>query len=529
MFEGIKNLFRRQRQPTPQQQEKIIRQWESERERIYHAARQGRLTAGWGGNTHNNSADAELSSSLTTLRSRSRSLIRDNSYAKRAKRIVQDNVVGTGIGMQASVKSTRGTKLKRVNQEIEELFDYWGAAEFCHIGGRINFQAMERQLIGQVFEAGDVFIRLHPVAAPGSPVPLQLELIEGERVADEYQAPFLNPRPGNTVRMGVEMDEHHRPVAYHIRKLHPGNLTFPGAETDKVERVPAEDIIHLSLIDRWPQTRGEPWLHAVARRMNDVDGYSEAEIIRARTQALTNTAIETPQATTSLGTEVEDDGSVTMALEPGIVKRLKPGEKLAHGESTSPNSALDPFMRYMLREIAAGVGVSYESLSRDYSQSNYSSARLALLDDRDLWRVLQGWFIKEFRQRIHRVFMRQAVLARALSSVSVEAWASDMVRYSAVRFKPRGWAWIDPQKEVQAYREAVNASFTTVGEVLAQGGTGLDLEDLLEQRKEELDMMAEYGLVFETSPEFYTQQGKQQPQKPQAEDDEGGPQLKSVG
>ena len=44
--------------------------------------------------------------------------------------------------------------------------------------------------------------------------------------------------------------------------------------------------------------------------------------------------------------------------------------------------------------LAAGCGPSYESLSRDYSQSNYSSSRLSLLDDRDLWRVLQQWWLR---------------------------------------------------------------------------------------------------------------------------------------
>ena len=53
-------------------------------------------------------------------------------------------------------------------------------------------------------------------------------------------------------------------------------------------------------------------------------------------------------------------------------------------------------MRFMLREIAAGTGVSYESLSRDYSQSNYSSSRLALIDDRDLWRVFQTLVYSKF-------------------------------------------------------------------------------------------------------------------------------------
>ncbi|MGA0920517.1 MAG: phage portal protein, partial [Gemmatimonadaceae bacterium] len=37
--------------------------------------------------------------------------------------------------------------------------------------------------------------------------------------------------------------------------------------------------------------------------------------------------------------------------------------------------------------MASGIGVSYESISRDYSQSNYSSSRLALLEDHDLYKA----------------------------------------------------------------------------------------------------------------------------------------------
>jgi lambda family phage portal protein len=239
-----------------------------------------------------------------------------------------------------------------------------------------------------------------------------------------------------------------------------------------------------------------------------MDGYSEAEIIRARTQALTTSVIETPQATTSLGTEVEEDGSVSMELEAGVLKRLNPGERIGHGEATSPNPSLDPFMRYMLREIASGVGVSYESLSRDYSQSNYSSSRLALLDDRDLWRYLQQWFILDFRQKVHERWLQQAILAGAIPSISVGEYAINPGRFAEARFKPRGWTWVDPTKEVQAYQEAVKSSFTTVEDVIAQTGGGMDLEEVLEQRAKELEMMKSKGLVFETSPEFYNKQPK---------------------
>jgi predicted nucleic acid-binding Zn ribbon protein len=63
--------------------------------RMYAAAKQSRLTMGFGNST--TSADSELSTSLPTLRARSRQLIRDAAYAKRAKVIVVNNVVGPGI------------------------------------------------------------------------------------------------------------------------------------------------------------------------------------------------------------------------------------------------------------------------------------------------------------------------------------------------------------------------------------------------------------------------------------------------
>ncbi len=197
-----------------------------------------------------------------------------------------------------------------------------------------------------------------------------------------------------------------------------------------------------------------------------------------------------------------------------------------------PNSALDPFLRYMLREMAAGVGTSYESLSRDYSQSNYSSSRLALLEDRDSWRALQQWFIRMFRDRLHRVWLQRASAARAIAGVSFADYAADPKKFSAVSFKPRGWSWVDPTKEVEAYKEAVKAGFTTVADVVAETAGGRDLEEVLDQRRRELDEMEEEGLVFDTSPEAYMNAptvgrppaGAAPAPVPQDEDEEPAPQ-----
>ena len=471
--------------------------------RQYGAARGSRLTSGW--SASNSSADAELSTSLTNLRSRSRALVRDASYAKRARVLVVNNVIGSGIGLQCQVKNARGELNQRVNTEIEDVFAKHSRSDSFHTGGRLSRMQFERLCMAQVFEAGEVFIREHYQAFGESKIPYSLEVIEAERIADEFSSPVAAAN-GNQVRMGVEVDRFGRPVAYYIRERHPSELRW-GNSPDRFERVSADQIIHLAVIDRWPQTRGEPWLHAAARRLNDMDGYSEAEIVRARVQASTVGAIETPEDASSFGEE-QDDGTVELEVEPGVFKRLSPGEKLNALAPSSPNPALDPFMRYMLREVASGLSVSYASLSSDYSQSNYSSSRLALLDDRDLWKFLQVWFISEFRERVHRHFLKQAVLAGEIKSIPLEQYAVAPEKFEAARYKPRGWSWIDPTSEVEAYKEAVKAGFLTVGDVVAMTNGGQDLEDVLEGRRNELDAMGEKDLEFDTSPEFYMADAK---------------------
>jgi lambda family phage portal protein len=459
--------------------------------RQYAAAQQDRLTAGWSVTT--GSADIELQQGLSTLRARSRALIRDSSYAKRAKTVVVSNVIGQGIGLQAQVYSARGQLHTRVNSDIETAWKRWCRADSCHTGGRLSFSAFERACIGQVFAAGEVFIRKHRSKFGSSKVPYALELIESERVPDGYQF----PEGHGQVRMGIEVDKFHRPIAYWIRENHPGEARYGIDASERIERVPAEDIIHLAIVDRWPQTRGEPWMHTAARRLNDMDGYSEAEIIRARGQAVRMGIIETNADPAEFGEE-QEDGSYVIDMEPGQVARLSSGETWKDSNPTAPNPQLDPFMRYMLREVAAGVGVSYHSISCDFSDANYSSSRLALLEDRDMWRVLQTWFIESFREVVHREWLQQAVFAGALQTISVNEYAMDVEKFEAVRFRPRGWGWVDPTKEVAAFKAARRAGFMSSQAIVSTSGE--DYEELIDQLKHENDLADAAGLVLDTNP-----------------------------
>jgi lambda family phage portal protein len=465
-------------------------------QRMYGAALQTRLTANWQAQT--GSSDSELWSSLTTLRNRSRQLVRDTPYAKRAKTVIVNNTIGSGIKMEPKVVNQRGNQIKPVNADISAAWNDWTRAENCHTGGKLHFCDLERMAFGEIVEAGEIVLRKHYQPFGSSKVPFAIEVIEGERLADDAVTPVSGG--SQFYRMGVDRDVYGRPTGFFIRRFHPGEVRYAGPDPNLLERVPAEQIFHLYIISRWPQTRGEPWLHTAMRRLNDMDGYSEAEIVAARAAACYMGIITTPDESGMADGPAAEGGVPEFELAPGAVPRLAPGELWNEHNPNRPNSAMDPFMRLMLREVAAGADVSYESLSRDYSQSNFSSSRLALLDDRDLWRVFQQFFIRNFREPLHREWLQQAIYARAIQSVSVSDYLAQPSKFEAVSFKPRGWGWIDPVKEVQAYKDARRAGFISTARIIAATADGADRDEIWTEIAEENADAEAKGITVTTDP-----------------------------
>ena len=466
--------------------------------RLYSGAKTARGSMSFGSGA-NSSADSELDTSLQKLRARSRQMVRDSAYAKRARLVVVNNVIGAGVGMQCQVGTTRDGLNARVNDDIEAAWGEWVEAGRCHTGGALHLHDLERAAMGEVFTAGEVFIRKHFRAFGDSRVPLALELIEAERVGSSVIS-TASMSPDVETRMGIEVDDFGRPLAYWVRTRHEGDIRGRvGNHVDKYERVPAADVFHLKLTERWPQTRGEPWLHTVLRKLDDMNEYTGAEVSAARASAYYFATIyRTDDGVSPLPTGEDGSQRPVMDIEPLMVQELAPGERLDFHKPDRPNSGLDQFLRYMLREVAAGTGVSYESLSRDYSQSNYSSSRLALLDDRDLYKTIQQWWIRNFRRPLHRTWLQQAVLSGAVSSVSVAQYANSPAKFEAVLFKPRGWGWVDPTKEVAAYKEAIKAGMTTLTDVIAATANGLDVEDVIAVRKRELEMLRAAEILTDT-------------------------------
>ena len=467
------------------------------RARAYQGARVSRLTADWV--TSGTSADAEIKSSFKALRNRARQLCRDNDYAKQALRAIQNNVIGHGIRHQGQVRMLRGGKLdEAINGRIHEQWEKWMHKNRCDVSGILGFHDIERLLVRSMAESGEVFVRMIKRPFGDSRVPFALQVLEADYLIDDD---VPQAAEGNTVRMGIEVDQYLRPQAYHFYANHPGDTYAGNARTNgRRIRVPADEVIHLFLPERPGQTRGVTWFASALMRLHMLQGYEEVEVVRARASSALMGFITSPEGEL-VGDEVYE-GERVSEFQPGVFKYLQPGESVTVPDLNSPDGQLEPFTRSMLRAVAAGVGVSFESISKNFSESNYSSSRLSLLEERDTYRVLQRYMVENFHQQVFEQWLEMAVLSGALS---LPGYETNPDRYRASRWVPRSWEWVDPQREVAAYKAAVRCGFKTLGQVITEQGG--DLEDVLVARQAELAMLDEMDIVTDTDPSEVTESG----------------------
>ena len=465
------------------------------RERKYDGARRDRLSEDW--LTSGTSADAEIYTSLKTLRNRSRDLARNDDYARGIIRTFVYNIVLTGIKLQAQVPRVRGEGLdEKTNDQIEKAWADW--CKDSDVTGYGNFAQLQQLVVKSFVESGEVFIRKIKTKSGRSSTPFALEVLEADQICDDQIGRGWNG--SNRIKMGVELDKWNHPVAYWVYADHPGDYGFRNIQGKRyLERVPANEIIHLFLKERPGQTRGVPWLYSSINRLRNLKEYENSEQIAARASANIAALITTQDAdlldepVIESSEEVEDlppeQIKASEPLEAGSLMYLAPGESVNSFLPNRPNAALPEFNAHMLRGVAAGNGVTYESTSRDYSRSNYSSSRLASLESRDQWRVLQGWFISNFLEKVYCEWLDMAVLAGVLNLSNYELNPN---RYKQTKWIARGWEWVDPDKEVKAIERAIRLGLTSRIQQAAKNG--YDFEEICKDLAREKEIAEKYGL-----------------------------------
>jgi len=372
------------------------------------------------------------------------------------------------------------------NQWLLEQWHGWGAErKFVSVDGRLNFVQLCKLAVRAVPRDGEFLCRMRRAPA-GNPYLFSLEPLDPARLPASYnQARTAN---GNKVVMGVEMDaESNRPVAYHLNLSSETAWSgVPGAAL-ALTRVPAEEIVHLFLVQRPESWRGMTWFAPTVQRFANLNGYEEAEVVAARVSAARMGFLEPQIDADEFDRDKFDENPPVETYEPGTIKPLPYGWKYNEPTLTHPSSGYAPYVKGVLRSVAGALGVSYNNLNNDLEGVNYSSIKAGTINERDFYENLQEWFASAFLREVYRAWLKMQLLREDCPFPS-----SRFTHLCRVEFKPRKFLWIDPLKDAMFYemaRKNLWISDTDICDAL-----GADIDDVYEQIAREQKKRAALGI-----------------------------------
>jgi lambda family phage portal protein len=359
------------------------------------------------------------------------------------------------------------------------------------VTGRLSWLDCQRVAAETLARDGEVFIK--KIVNRQYADNFTLQFIESDLVDDQKSG--RNEQNGNEIRMGVELDSFHRPVAYYILTNHPNDsFQYTPSQNRKHRRVPADEIIHLFMPARTHQTRGEPFMAPAIASIKMLHGYREAELVAARAAASKFAVLTSPTGEDFVGDDETEEDRPLIDFEPASIFQLPEGQDLKLIDPTHPTSAFDDFEKAVLRGIASGLNVSYTSLSNDLTGVSYSSIRQGTIEERDHYKTLQSFFIQHFCEPIFRAWLEAAMTA---GNIPLPMTKFDKFSDN-VHFRGRGFAWVDPQREISASVVGLQNGLLSMNDVAANYGR--DVEELFTQIQSDKEMAERYGLKLAFEP-----------------------------
>lgn len=432
-------------------------QWRAafdEMTRSYDAGKVGR------GNTHwhatNRAAEQEDRYDRDRVRARARDLERNSDILNANLLAFRRNVIGRGFTLRPA------TGDGELDEALAELWKQWCKARNCDVTGQQNLTEILRTLITRKkVDGGILLVKCY---TEGGVVPFCVQMLEVDELDSMAQVP---KKSGNRIVGGIEYDRYNRPAYYHIRQY-----DLDGYQTTNSIVLSAKDVIFYYTKRRPSQIREMSDLAPVLGRVRDANELITAASVRSRILACFGIAIK--RVTNAVGGMGRNNRMTESretyqgkTLSPGMILEMNPGDEAQaidpHGGSDDAGSML----KTLHRQIGAGLGLSYEASSRDMSQTNYSSARQGLIEDNETY-AEEIDHITEILDELYESFVISAVLSGAVNIP--DFWNKKSV-YFAHQWARAPKAWIDPLKEANANKIAVQTGQKTFQQIAAENGT----------------------------------------------------------
>ncbi len=406
--------------------------------RKFDAARFNRLFADW--ITSSISAHEEVKGDWLTTVKRSRDKANNDPYIRKFLSMTQKGVVGEGFLLNMNVRDANGNPDNLANDTIERDFKAWGDNPLhADMAGKLCWVDHQNRFIRSVARDGEALCRI--IRGADNPYGFSLKWYDPRVLDVNHNEPKL-PN-GNQIIMGVEVNKWGRPVRYWLSE--DGNNSIKNDYSGrKKEAVPARDIIHEGMGELEDQVRYMPWTTPILSRLHMLDKYEEAEMVAAREAACRGMFYEQDFGDAYDYDELDSAGRLLDDLAPGFKEILPPGVKAKQHDPNHPVSAYADFVKGVLRGISSGLDVAYNGLANDLEGVNFSSMRSGALEERETWKVLQGWMSRHFLSRVFSEWLLM-YLTSGVSSLPLSKYD----KFNKPTWQGRRWQWVDPLKDAK--------------------------------------------------------------------------------
>lgn len=470
------------------------------------------------------SADGDIMRDAGKVRARARDLERNHPYAAQAVRASRIGVIGRRLryscrpdhrflGLDPEVAMRWGQEFERVWETYAH-----GTGFFADAGRRMNFTHLMALVHDRDFTDGESLVTSE--WDPSRKWRTCFQVVDVDRLSNPNgypETPYL--------KGGVALDELSAPVGYHIRNGHPGdygfllgsrNMTwsYHGRETAWGRPI----VLHTFEQLRPAQTRGMSAFASVIAAMKMGQEYTETALQQAILQASYAAVLTSQQnykealeviagmpaneaptivdlAEENLTAALEHHERIKLRFAGAQIPVLWPGEDLKLVQPGNGAASLGDFQSHATKSYAAGTGTDPITVSQDYSNVNYSSAKMSAAAAYRTYEMRRERLIAGNAMPMVGAFLEEVVFSGALKlpkGISPADFFDAREALIKGTFLTQGAPMLDPVKERQGQQLALQLGVETMQDICAEDGS--DYIDKMDQQAREQMERAERGL-----------------------------------
>lgn len=477
------------------------------------------------------SADAEILPDKSVNDARVRQMVATDGFVQSGTNVQKDNIVGADffpvLKPELRVLGIDDeTWVSEFKEEVESKF-YLGMESLSHwpdAARQNTLTGLVRMAVGLDCVGGESLFTVEWLRDAGRPFHTAIQAVSCDRLSTPYE---LQYNTDGRIRAGIEMDRYGAPQYYHIREAHPSDFDRTDRNM-KWKRVAARkpwgrlQVIHMKDTTRPDQTRGISDIVAGLKALKITNRFRDVTLQNAVANAMFAASIESelpPEAAyAQIGTTKPADAAVqfatgflgavaeyaksskNMMLDGIKIPHLFPGTKLQLRPAGAGGGVGMDFESSLLRHLAAILGVTYEQLSKDYSKTNYSSARAGIVEARKAMMVRKKRVADRMGGHVLQLWFEEMVNAGGLETMKYSKLPNMYEPLMLEAYTQADWigaalGQIDELKETQAAALRLKYNLSTLEDEIAR--TGKDWRKVLIQREKERKELEERGLVME--------------------------------